>query len=705
MVDESFELLALPATRWQCRDKSAPARRAAAQHRCAPAFSSPGIIDIWEAAATLAQFLLFVATSYCQDRGWSLASLVPAAPPSATSATAAVALELAEVPSPSSPPPTVAASARVHTPGPSPASGRGSSATPPPPATAAKGQRASDQGTMRRSPAAASRPARRTTMPASSPRPPPFQRRATGLQQTLRFRVHASRLVSTGDLESSADLLASDGSAAVAGTLDDAVAPAAPADEDSSDGGLPVTTLPPAPPAPRIVARLGPEALERHCDATWAASFDMLTADTGLAVGPPLQLELFDPEGDVGGQCTIDLGPLQRPASVLDVWADLAPSEEGRVAAGAAVHIRIASASGDGSHLAIDVLGVRGVKGSSAGEVSPVFVLLPSLLSLSPLPVFLLLFSSLWEHARLGQGVAPPVPGRHDCTRIVYPSPSLPPPFHLPPCLLHPSSPPLLSFPLLGNVHLELHCCYHRLIAGLSHHLDAWLECASMVQLRGAAALAAGVNGGQPARPPSAADMCLHALCFYWKLLFAAIPPAGTGGGWPALAASLMLIAAIAAVLVELADLFSCASGLPVYVTAITLVAAGTSMPDLLASRLAARLSDRADAAVSTVTGSNSTNVFLGLGLPWLATALHDRLRSRHRFRVEAGVYEVSLAAFFGAAVAGICALAARRVLAGVELGGSRGSAWATATLLAILWATFIAVSSARAYAAPPAAG
>eukprot|EP00850_Spirogloea_muscicola_P026137 SM005763S18326 [mRNA] locus=s5763:12:852:- [translate_table: standard] len=63
-------------------------------------FSSPGIIDIWEAAATLAQFLLFVAASYCQDRGWSLASLVPAAAPSAPSATAAVALELAEGPSP-----------------------------------------------------------------------------------------------------------------------------------------------------------------------------------------------------------------------------------------------------------------------------------------------------------------------------------------------------------------------------------------------------------------------------------------------------------------------------------------------------------------------------------------------------------------------------------------------------------------------------
>ena len=53
-------------------------------------------------------------------------------------------------------------------------------------------------------------------------------------------------------------------------------------------------------------------------------------------------------------------------------------------------------------------------------------------------------------------------------------------------------------------------------------------------------------------------------------------------------------------------------------VTAITLVAMGTSLPDTFASKRAAQESEFADAAVGNVTGSNSVNVFLGLGLPYL---------------------------------------------------------------------------------------
>jgi len=37
----------------------------------------------------------------------------------------------------------------------------------------------------------------------------------------------------------------------------------------------------------------------------------------------------------------------------------------------------------------------------------------------------------------------------------------------------------------------------------------------------------------------------------------------------------------------------------------------------------AARSSQYADAAVGNVTGSNSVNVFLGLGLPWVISAVY----------------------------------------------------------------------------------
>ena len=58
-------------------------------------------------------------------------------------------------------------------------------------------------------------------------------------------------------------------------------------------------------------------------------------------------------------------------------------------------------------------------------------------------------------------------------------------------------------------------------------------------------------------------------------------------------------------------------------VTAITFVALGTSLPDLFASKQAATMDDTADNSIGNVTGSNSVNVFLGLGLPWLIAAIY----------------------------------------------------------------------------------
>ena len=60
-------------------------------------------------------------------------------------------------------------------------------------------------------------------------------------------------------------------------------------------------------------------------------------------------------------------------------------------------------------------------------------------------------------------------------------------------------------------------------------------------------------------------------------------------------------------------------------VPAITLVAIGTSLPDTFASLAAARQERHADSAIGNINGSNSVNVFLGLGLPWmLATIYHE---------------------------------------------------------------------------------
>ena len=67
--------------------------------------------------------------------------------------------------------------------------------------------------------------------------------------------------------------------------------------------------------------------------------------------------------------------------------------------------------------------------------------------------------------------------------------------------------------------------------------------------------------------------------------------------------------------------MLGCTIPLPDAVTAITIVALGTSLPDTFASMTAAKSSDSADSAVGNVNGSNAVNVFLGLGLPWVIAA------------------------------------------------------------------------------------
>ena len=49
----------------------------------------------------------------------------------------------------------------------------------------------------------------------------------------------------------------------------------------------------------------------------------------------------------------------------------------------------------------------------------------------------------------------------------------------------------------------------------------------------------------------------------------------------------------------------------------------GTSLPDTFASRIAAQKEKTADNAIGNVTGSNSVNVFLGLGLPWVLASCY----------------------------------------------------------------------------------
>lgn len=83
------------------------------------------------------------------------------------------------------------------------------------------------------------------------------------------------------------------------------------------------------------------------------------------------------------------------------------------------------------------------------------------------------------------------------------------------------------------------------------------------------------------------------------------------------------MIGGVTAVVAEIATVMGCVIGLTPGVTAITFVALGTSLPDTFASKTAAQESRWADSAVGNVTGSNSVNVFLGLGLPWVIASIY----------------------------------------------------------------------------------
>ena len=94
-------------------------------------------------------------------------------------------------------------------------------------------------------------------------------------------------------------------------------------------------------------------------------------------------------------------------------------------------------------------------------------------------------------------------------------------------------------------------------------------------------------------------------------------------GGWLCFTVSLIMIGLIVILVGDLANIFGCLVGLKPEVTAITFVALGTSLPDTFASKTAAVSEKYADNAVGNVTGSNSVNVFLGLGIPWLIASIY----------------------------------------------------------------------------------
>jgi len=193
-------------------------------------------------------------------------------------------------------------------------------------------------------------------------------------------------------------------------------------------------------------------------------------------------------------------------------------------------------------------------------------------------------------------------------------------------------------------------------------------------------------------------EALLHFLCIGWKMFYSIIPPAHYGGGIPCFIISLAMIGFTTFIIGEFADLFGCVLLIKPSVTAITFVALGTSLPDTFASMLAATQEEHADASVGNVTGSNSVNVFLGLGLPWvIGTLWEENTPEKVKGYDSKGTYFVpseslgfSVVVFIFCAFLCILLLVVRRFVVGGELGGSTAGRAASAGFLISLWLFYI---------------
>ena len=195
----------------------------------------------------------------------------------------------------------------------------------------------------------------------------------------------------------------------------------------------------------------------------------------------------------------------------------------------------------------------------------------------------------------------------------------------------------------------------------------------------------------------SGMDGLFHFLTIGWKLFFSMIPPPHYAGGWACFGISLGFIGLITAVVGEFANLFGCVLGIKPAITAITFVALGTSLPDTFASMAAAQQEKYADSAIGNVTGSNSVNVFLGLGLPWVIATLWEKGSVNGgggNYYVPASSLGFSVFVFCIVAIISICFLLIRRQIVQGELGGSQSGRTASCIGLTCLWLFYIVMST-----------
>jgi len=209
----------------------------------------------------------------------------------------------------------------------------------------------------------------------------------------------------------------------------------------------------------------------------------------------------------------------------------------------------------------------------------------------------------------------------------------------------------------------------------------------------------------------SVADWTIHVFACPWKIIVAFIPPPSYCGGWCTFYAALLMIGSMTVLIGDLATLLGCVMEIHGSITAITIVALGTSLPDTFASKVAAVEDPTADAAIGNVTGSNSVNVFLGLGLPWVIGSVfwasNDktsewiyRYPEQHieydtpQLIVLSGDLTFSVITFTLCALLVLTVIMYRRKAFEAELGGPVGPKTNTCIFFVLLWVFYVSMAS-----------
>jgi len=109
---------------------------------------------------------------------------------------------------------------------------------------------------------------------------------------------------------------------------------------------------------------------------------------------------------------------------------------------------------------------------------------------------------------------------------------------------------------------------------------------------------------------------------------------------------SIGAIAILCWVLVESAIGISSILGIPEVVVALVIIAAGTSIPDMISSVIVAR-QGRGGMAMSNAIGSNIFDIFIGLGLPWFFISYYRD----HNIHVENAGLNESILILFGSVI------------------------------------------------------